>query len=182
MSETRLFLSLLLSLFLSLSLSLFNSLSLSLSLFLSLSHSIYLFPSLSLSLFPITSCSIKMKKQPSNYIYLSLVLLLARIYYFSLLTRSSISHEKRERDEISLMVRSCLQKHLTYPNLIQLNLAFKNVKSWFWSNISRRIDQFLIKPNSWKKRKEMLLGRALQGKRLKRQSWWWPPPIKLTFV
>jgi hypothetical protein len=31
-------------------------------------------------------------------------LLLARIFYFSFLTRSSISHEKRERDEISLMV------------------------------------------------------------------------------
>ena len=35
---------------------------------------------------------------------LLLVLLLARIYYFSFLTRSYISHEKRERDEISLMV------------------------------------------------------------------------------
>ena len=103
MSETRLFLSLLLSLsfslYLSLSHILFISFLLSLTFYLSLSFS--------LSLFPITSCSIKMKKKPSNYIYLSLVLLLARIYYFSLLTRSSISHEKRERDEISLMVKIC---------------------------------------------------------------------------
>ncbi len=65
MSETRLFLSLLLSLSFSLYLSLFISISFSLSL------TFYLSLSFSLSLFPITSCSIKMKKTFELYIFKS---------------------------------------------------------------------------------------------------------------
>jgi hypothetical protein len=106
------------SLCLSLSLSACLSLSL-LSVFFclsfsSLSLSVSLSPpclSLSLSFFPVTACSIKNLRFEGIYLDLSLilllVLLLTRIYYFSFLTRSYISHEKRERDEISLMVSFC---------------------------------------------------------------------------
>ena len=87
------------------------SLSVSLSVLLPVCLTVCLslsFLSVCLSFFTVTTCGIKNLWFEGIYLDLSLtlllVLLLTRFYYFSFLTRSYISHEKRERDEISLMV------------------------------------------------------------------------------
>ena len=68
------------------------------------------------------------------FIDLILVLLLARIYSFSVLTRSSISHEKRERDEISLMVSFWPPELSTQRRWIcfEANTIARKRKSFLW--------------------------------------------------